>query len=98
MPEFPPGSVCIHSTCNRKFSYCFSVRITLVGWPLQTSMPFSHFQVSEAVLTLTHLVRSLPLHKSRYTEISAASVPASSTRRRLERLRQTHRLISIRRP
>ena len=23
MPEFPPGSVCIHSTCSTKFSYCF---------------------------------------------------------------------------
>ena len=26
-PELPPASMCIHSMCRMKFSYCFSVRI-----------------------------------------------------------------------
>ena len=41
-PELPPGSMCIHSMCSTKFSYCFSLRITPMGWPEQISRPLRH--------------------------------------------------------
>ena len=53
-PELPPGSMCIHSMCSRKFSYCFSLRMTPIGRPEEIRMPSFTVQVSSAVLTLTH--------------------------------------------
>src|SRR5688500_12165342 len=53
-PEFPPGSMCFHSTCMIKFSYCFSLRITPIGCPEHFSSSFFTVQVLSSVLTLTH--------------------------------------------
>jgi len=63
-PELPPASMCIHSMCRMKFSYCFALRITPIGWPEQISRPSCTFHVSGAVLTFTQPERSLPLNKS----------------------------------
>src|SRR5882762_6406062 len=53
-PEFPPGSICFHSMCRMKFSYCFSERITPMGWPVQTSSSPFLVHVSGDVLTSIH--------------------------------------------
>ena len=86
MPELPPGSVCIHSTCRTKFSYWRSVRMTPVGCPEHTSMPFSTLHVSGAVLTLTHPARSLPLNRSRNSGTPAPRIAAAAKRRHTGRI------------
>ena len=54
VPELPPSSICFHSMCMMKFSYCFSDRITPIGKPLQTSSSPSKYHVSLSVFTLNH--------------------------------------------
>src|SRR5262245_44768912 len=56
--------MCIHSMCSTKFSYCFLLHRTPIGWPEQTSSPSLNFQVSSAVLMLSQPVRSRPLNRS----------------------------------
>ena len=38
-PEFPLRLKCRHSNSRMKFSYCFVVRITPVGMPVQKIIP-----------------------------------------------------------
>src|SRR5258706_10716682 len=46
--------MCFHSTWRMKFSYCFSERITPMGWPVQTSSSPFLVHVSGDVLTSIH--------------------------------------------
>src|SRR5918994_5713560 len=55
-PELPPASRCFHSTCMMKFSYCFSLRITPIGFPEHLSSSPFRDQVSLLVLTLIHRI------------------------------------------
>ena len=80
VPELPPASMCLHSICRTKFSYCFSVRMTPIGCPLHTRRPSRTVQVSLSVLTFTHPERSLPLKSSRNCGMSAeVQVPIDSS-------------------
>ena len=56
--------------CRMKFSYCFSVRITPIGWPVQNIIPSRTLQVSGAGFT-SNLFNSKPgqyVLKPRYSD------------------------------
>src|SRR3972149_4255575 len=59
-----------------KFSYCFSVRMTPVGMPVQWIMPSRTVNVSGAQLTLTQPERSSPLNSATKPVSSLTVVPA----------------------
>src|SRR5690606_15522359 len=57
IPEFPPFSKCLHSTCIMKFSYIFSDRTTPMGLPVFSSNVPLAFQVSAEVFTSIQRIR-----------------------------------------
>ena len=46
MPELPPDSRCFHSATSSKFVYCFCVRMTPTGLPVQWMTPSFQLHVS----------------------------------------------------
>src|SRR6185436_1063240 len=51
IPELPPDSKCCHSATSSKFVYCFWLRVTPTGLPVQWITPSFELHVSGAPLT-----------------------------------------------
>ena len=58
--EFPPATMCIHSTWSTKFSYMRSVRISQIGTPVEVIIPSRTPKVSGAQLMFTQPFSDVP--------------------------------------